>query len=116
MAKAQYTTADGTKISIEGSPDEVATLIEKLHSSSRKTNRKATDNKSSGKASISNLISDLIDGGFFKKPKELSAVKLTLEEQGHFYPVTTLSPVMLRMVRARKLRRIKDNKRWMYTG
>jgi predicted transcriptional regulator len=62
------------------------------------------------------LIIDLIDGGFFKKPKGLSSIKSTLEEQGHYYPVTTLSPVVLRLVRKRQLRRIKDKKRWQYVG
>ncbi len=62
------------------------------------------------------LIADLIDGGFFKKPKELSAIKLALEEQGHYYPATSLSPNLLRLVRKRDLRRIKDKKRWQYVG
>jgi len=62
------------------------------------------------------LVSELIDGGFFKKPKELSAIKIALQEQGHFYPITTLSGVLLRLVRKRDLRRIKDKKRWLYVG
>jgi hypothetical protein len=43
-------------------------------------------------------------------------VKAALEEQGHFYPVTTLSGLMLRLVREKKLRRLKEGKRWRYTG
>jgi hypothetical protein len=62
------------------------------------------------------LVSQLIDGGFFKKPKELGAIKTALEEQGHYYPVTTLSPAVLRLVRKKQLRRIKDKKRWLYVG
>ena len=30
----------------------------------------------------------------FQKPKELGAIKHALEEQGHYYPVTTLSRIM----------------------
>ena len=44
---------------------------------------------SRAKISPSDLLAELIDGGFFKQPKELSAIKIALEEQGHFYPVTT---------------------------
>jgi hypothetical protein len=63
------------------------------------------------------LISNLIGAGFFKEPKQLGAVKVALEEEGEFYPVTTLSPAMLRLVRAKELRRIKDgNGRWTYVG
>jgi hypothetical protein len=39
---------------------------------------------------------------------------MALEEQGQFYPVTSLSPTVLRLVRKRELRRIKDKKRWLY--
>jgi hypothetical protein len=68
------------------------------------------------KPTIGNLIAELIDGGFFKKPKELSAIRNALQEHGHHYPLTTLSPVMLRLVRRRELRRLKDKKRWVYVG
>jgi hypothetical protein len=58
----------------------------------------------------------LIDGNFFRKPKDLAAIKIALEEAGHYYPVTTLSPTLLRFVRSRQLRRIKDKNKWLYTG
>ena len=34
-------------------------------------------------------------------------MKAALEEMGHHYPVTTLSPTLLRQVRKRNLRRLK---------
>jgi hypothetical protein len=43
-------------------------------------------------------------------------VKAALEEMGHHYPVTTLSGAMLRQVRKHNLRRVKQDKRWVYTG
>jgi hypothetical protein len=122
MAKAQITTKNGTKIAIEGTEDEVAALIARFEGDSGAKPAKRTAPaersrvKSNSKPTLSGLISELIDGGFFKKPKELGAIKLTLQEQGHFYPTTTLSPVMLRLVRKKELRRIKDNKRWLYVG
>lgn len=118
MAKAHITTKEGTKITIEGSPDEVAALVARFEGKTKAVAKRGDEKKSrgSGKASLTSLISDLLDGDFFKKPKELSAIRLVLEEQGHFYPATTLSPVMLRLVRKRALRRIKDNKRWVYVG
>ena len=65
-------------------------------------------------ASSANLISEFVETGFFAAPKELNAIRLALKEQGHFYPTTTLSPTLLRLVRKRQLRRIKENKRWVY--
>lgn len=69
-----------------------------------------------GRVLLVDLLSSLIDGGFFKKPRDLASIKSALAEMGHHYPVTTLSPVMLRLVRRRSLRRIREQKRWMYVN
>ena len=119
MAKAHITTKDGAKIIIEGTPQEVASLVYQLKGESLRTQEKervSRKHKSRPKATPANLVAELIDGGFFKKPKELSAIKIALEEQGHYYPATTLSPALLRLVRRRFLRRIKDKNRWMYVN
>jgi hypothetical protein len=123
MAKANITTTQGTKITIEGDPQEVAAVIKRLESDyvPKTAGNKVSKKSGTPKATRSrretpiSLVSSLIDGGFFKKPKDLGAVKTALEELGHFYPVTTLSPALLRLVRKRELRRIKDKKRWLYT-
>src|SRR4051812_9591335 len=124
MAKATLITKDGLKITVEGTPDEVAALVQKLEggggrdgSSSKRAASSARPKKATtAKSGPADLLAELIDGGFFKKPKELGAIRLALQEQGHYYPVTTLSPVLLRFVRTRRIRRIKDNKRWQYVG
>jgi len=61
-------------------------------------------------------MTELIDEGFFKKPKELGAIKTALEERGHYYPATSLSPALIRLVRAKTMRRIKEKKHWVYVG
>jgi hypothetical protein len=121
MAKAHITLKDGAKVTIEGSQEEVAALITRFEEGAPRRAKKRsssdrTQHQSKSRPTPLNLISELIDGGFFKKPKELGAIKLALEEQGHFYPVTTLSPSLLRLVRKKELRRIKDKKRWLYVG
>jgi hypothetical protein len=118
MAKAYLTTKTGATVTVEGTQEEVASLIAQLDvgvakASSRLSTRRV---RTAAKSGPVNLISELIDGGFFKKPKELGSIKLALEEQGYFYPVTTLSPLLLRLVRKKELRRIKDKKRWLYVG
>ncbi|HEY4480187.1 MAG TPA: hypothetical protein VJB58_01830 [Candidatus Paceibacterota bacterium] len=120
MAKAHITTKDGTKVTIEGTPQEVAALVVQMKGgiSNDPPAPVKTGGKHKGqpKATPVNLISELIDGGFFKKPKGLGAIKIALEEQGHYYPVTSLSPALLRLVRKRQLRRIKDKKHWLYVN
>ncbi|MGZ4867858.1 MAG: hypothetical protein ACXV7C_11580 [Candidatus Angelobacter sp.] len=117
MAKAHITTKDGAKITIEGTPEEVAAITEKLGSGAAPSLQKGSKRRESKlKATPMGLLGSLIDGNFFRKPKDLGAVKTALEEMGHVYPVTTLSPILLRLVRKRQLRRIKDKNRWLYTG
>jgi hypothetical protein len=121
MAKARITTKSGSKVIIEGSPEEVASLLAILErtptgsSAPKDTPRKKEHRlQSNTKQTPTTLLAELADGGFFKKPKELSAIKTALQEQGHYYPVTSLSPAVLRAVRKRILRRIRDGKRWLY--
>jgi hypothetical protein len=127
MAKANIVTNKGTKITIDGSAAEVAAILKQIDSEktgsamlplSKVQQEPVTGRtkKKPAKPTPVNLISSLIDGGFFRKPKDLGAVKVALEEMGHYYPVTTLSPSLLRFVRRHELRRIKDGKRWAYTG
>jgi hypothetical protein len=117
MAKAHIVTKSGTKVTVEGSPEEVASLIERIEGpeGGKSTNTRSKVPRGSRPTPVG-LISELIDGGFFKKPRELGAIRLALQEQGHFYPVTTLSPALLRLVRKKELRRIKDAKRWLYVN
>lgn len=120
MAKAQITTADGISIKVDGTVEEVAALIAKLKSDRAAPPGQARKAKAPRKkverTQLVDLIDSLIDGGFFKKPRDLGAVKASLAEMGHHYPVTTLSGAMLRKVRNRSLRRLKQEKRWFYTG
>jgi hypothetical protein len=125
MPKAHIETKEGTKILIEGTVEEVANLIRQIkndHSDIPAQDQHVSNSsrfeksRSKQKTTPSNLIVSLIDGGFFKKPKDLVAIKVALEEQGHYYPVTTLSPTVLRFVRKHQLRRIKDDKRWVYVS
>ena len=122
MAKAHITTKTGTKITVEGTPKEVAELVAQLGEKAdaprilNRPDKKAAKRQDKQKATPINLISSLIDKAFSANPRILPRSKTALEEMGHYFPVTTLSPALLRLVRRRQLRRIKDQKRWLYTG
>jgi hypothetical protein len=120
MAKAHIITPDGVTIKIDGTTDEIAALVAKFRSTVKiaatPPGRGKNRRKGVQKVQLVDLVDSLIDGGFFKTPRDLAAVKAALAEMGHHYPVTTLSPAMLRKVRKRSLRRLKQDKRWVYTG
>lgn len=119
MPKATFTTPAGTVVTIEGTQDEIVSTMARLEArpSDGGVNANAPmRSKIRSKPTPAGVLADLIAERFFSKPQELGAVKLALEERGHFYPVTTLSPVLLRLVKKKELRRIKEKKRWLYVG
>ena len=84
MAKAHLTTKSGTTITIEGTQEEVASLIALFDGGAAKPRVRLSKRRASvaGKSGPVDLISELIDGGFFKKPKELGSIKLALGRTG----------------------------------
>jgi hypothetical protein len=117
MPKATYSAPSGATVVVEGLQEEVALILQLLEANAKTVAQPAVVERKAAKAGRSapmGLLLGLIAGGFFSKPKELGAVKSVLEEQGHFYPTTTLSPLMLRLVRRRELRRIKNEGHWLY--
>jgi hypothetical protein len=121
MPKAQLTLASGTKITVEGTEEEVARLVTLIDNPLATANRGGSvdrrKNKSGGsKLSIGDLIAHLVDEGFFKKPVELSQVKSALEQQGHYFTRSAIPTQLLRLVKRRQLRRIKQDGQWRYVG
>jgi predicted transcriptional regulator len=121
MAKAHISKPDGTTIVIEGTPKEVAEVMEKLQGGNAAAAAAQSPDRKKGrpkkaKASLPDILVSLADGGFFKQPKDLTAVKMALAELGEVYPVTTIAPALLRLTKRRQLRRIRQDSRWFYTG
>lgn len=121
MPKAVITTKQGATVAIEGSHEEVLALVALFDQGTAQSVNEApargkNSPNSKGKPTLALLLSDLIGGGFFSTPKRLNAVREALEERGHFYPVTTLSPVLLRLVRKKEMRRLKDKGHWTYVA
>jgi len=118
--KAKITLPGGTEVIVEGTPTEVADVVRQLGFKSERTaketrlgEQKRTKDKKI-KTSPTDLILSLADGGFFKSPKDLAAIKEGLAEIGHIYPVQTLSSIVFKMVRRKYLRRVKQGGRWVY--
>jgi len=69
-----------------------------------RTEARAARKRSSGP---SGYIEELIDDGFFKKPKTISNVKAELGNRGHHIPLTSLSGPLQNLCKRRLLRRHK---------
>lgn len=117
--KASINTKKGTRIIIEGKEGEITRVInmfkeESNTSSNIPESKKFTKLPNKTRFSATGMIMTFQAERFFDKPKTLVQIRTALEEQGHFYPITTLSGVVLALVKKRRLRRIKNNKIWEY--
>ena len=127
MAKATLVLQDGTKVTIEGSPEEVATLLSKFSQPepivgivkrSGKTiavHKGPAPKKKPVRGPVGH-ISALREEGVFKTRQTLPDIQRKLEEQGHIYAQSSLSPALVRIVRKRELRRLKEKKGWVYVS
>jgi len=129
MAKTNITLPDGTKVTIEGSADEVATLLNKFSNHDAATATTATTRKkkkkktrgSSGGTSVKRkgpqvLIGELNAENYFKSKRTIGDIQKKLEEKGHIYALESLSTPLLRLTRNRTLRRIKEKSGWVYVS
>jgi hypothetical protein len=115
MAKATIRTSQGLQVKVEGTPAEITALVKDLERQSGSQAPAPRRRKAKpGRVLLVDLVGSLRDGGFFKKPRDLGSIRAALAEMGHHYPVTTLSPAMLRKVRSKEIRRIREQKRWLY--
>jgi len=62
-------------------------------------------------------VEEMVNDGFFKKPKTISEVKVELENRGHHIPLTSLSGPMQKLCQKKVLRRQKpDGKTFSYSN
>ncbi len=116
MAKAHIETLDGISVKLEGTPEEIASVLKdiKVKTTSRPANRNKSPKASSGRVTLPSLVSELKDEGFFKKPKTLGEIRTRLADLGHNYPITGLSGPMRNLVRSKKVRRFKEKGKYVY--
>ena len=129
MATANIDLADGTRIVIEGTPDEIARVLALYRQTSdRVLPTEAPRTSSNGKrpaGSTKSVVTrsregtmqymrDLIDDRFFSERRSIADVQHKLEELGHIYPQTHLSTPLRRLVQSRELRRLKEGRNWLY--
>lgn len=123
MPRATIKLGSGATVEIEGTADEVAELLTRFDSPPPAARTKSRRKKASsrepaasrkGTGGPQTLIRGLIDEDFFTQKRTINEVKSELEQQGHIYPLHSLSTPLVRLVRARKLRRFKEKDQWVY--
>jgi hypothetical protein len=115
MAKATITTDKGVKVVVEGSEEEVRNIVRQLGGKAKRGKAANSERKSGRRLpSATDAILELKEEGFFDKPKGLADIKDKLASQGMIYPMTSLSGVVLGLVRRRLLGRVKEDGRWCY--
>ena len=130
MAKAKLILPDGTKVDIEGTAEEVAVLLGKftaqesippvdggsVKKKAKKKKKKASGGVSKNQAGPTSLITELAEEGYFKTKRTLKDIQKKLEERGHIYAITSISPTLTKLTRRRTIRRLKENKVWVYVN
>ncbi len=129
MATANLTLPNGSKVAIEGTAEEVAALISRLSGGGaggdltpiKRQRRKRAGAASGGErgdrrsTGPRGLIGQLASEDYFKAQKRtIGDIQKKLEQDGHIYALHSLSPALLRLTRAKTLRRIKEKKGWVY--
>jgi len=121
MAKATIKSSTGAVITVEGSEEEVSKILSAYEKTSvvgqakqAIARSKATKRDDKKREGAGDLVVKLREEGFFDKPKGLGEISEALEAEGFLYPTTSLSGVVLGLVKKRELRRKKVDGRWVY--
>jgi len=70
--------------------------------------------KKKTKKSLVDEILELISEGFFDTPKNVIEIYAHLKTKAVFYPKNSYPESLLRLIKKRELRRLKENKIWVY--
>jgi hypothetical protein len=116
LTKATVTLPSGTKVVIEGTVDEVEAVLKRYERPSKKLSGRLHSKGATTDRKLGDYVIELREAGLFKKPQGLADIRNALQAEGHIVPVTTLSGVMLGLVKARQLRRFREDKTWKYVN
>jgi hypothetical protein len=123
MPRADIETRSGTKISIEGTTEEISKIIGDLerreqHMAFRferkKEIKKEERRNMETRQTLTDSVIKLKEENFFNQPRSLKDVQEFLRARGMIYPTTTLSGVLINLIRRGELGRIREEDLWKY--
>lgn len=129
MTSATLTLPNGTKVTVEGDPAEIEAMLRSFGATGVESVRDAIARAESAPPPTrgrrgtarepvgpTGHIRNLKIEGFFREKRSLSEIKKKLEEMGHIYASHDVSPRLVRLVRERELRRVRDAGIWKYVN
>jgi hypothetical protein len=75
-----------------------------------KRRSKVATSEKSKKGGPQAYVREMVDDGFFKKPKTIALVRAELENRGHHIPITSLSGPLQKLCQQRVLRRQRSKR------
>lgn len=118
MVKANIETSSGTKIFIDGKPEDVSQVMllfeGKEHNIKESYEGNIKSKKMKKGVGLTTYVRELKEEGLFDKPKDLISIKQELAKRAHIYPVTSIQPTLLNLVKAKELGRLKEDSKWVY--
>ena len=131
MAKGDFITKSGMKISLEGDANEIAEIILQIERREKRMaerklffedmlerknrNRDAHNSSNASNKNLTEFLISFINEGFFDKPRKIKKIMKKLGEEGICPPSTTVHPVLSRLVAHNKLKRERsENGIWEY--
>ncbi|MCX6777702.1 MAG: hypothetical protein NT157_02345 [Candidatus Micrarchaeota archaeon] len=120
MAKANIETQAGTKISVEGTSEEVAEIV--AYMKNKELGGKNISVQPSDESTRKGKRSDSLGAqlmqlkfeGFFDTPRRIVDVEKELKRKAYHYPLPSISTTLIRQVKKGTLGRIKEHNKWSY--
>ncbi len=123
MVKAIIKTKSGTEMTIESDRRTVEEIVMALYrregmlERSRMELVKRRNEMVHGRRkpiSATDMILRLKNEGFFKEKRTLGDIQKELEKHGYIYPQSSLSAIVIRLLRKGELGRVREEKGWVY--
>jgi len=123
MAKAEINLPNGTKITVDGTPEEIIKIQQSFSKEQgHKTKVNSIDEynhipkKKPNKIGPLARIRGIIQENYFKEKRTMDEVRKLLEEKAIFYKSSDIAPSLIRLVKKGELRRLKEDGNWIYVN
>lgn len=121
MTKANIELPNGTKITVEGTPEDVSKTIrlmqgEKVETAKKHVNTPKKKEKKESYSGTSGGIRLLINEGFLDSPKLAKEIQAEMIRQGYHYSISSISKLLSVnfMKKTKQITRMKEDNKWKY--
>ena len=123
MVKAEINLPNGTKINIDGSPEDIIKIQQAISGHNEGKMKKISidqgryiPKRKPDKIGPLGRVRVLIEQDYFKEKRTMDNVRKLLEEKAIFYKHSDIAPSLIRLVKKGELRRLKEGGKWIYVN